>query len=344
MWGRTAAIAAAAVVSTGALASVAVAAGGPPPPSATNGAKVKLVATGVRTPTSFAFGGGTVFEGDGGNKEKGVPNGGVFVLKGGKAKLLKGSPPFVGGLTWHNGTLYVSCGALSKSGVSWQLQAWSGWNGKRFAKQKVIWTAPKKLDGLNGIAFGSDGRLYVGVDVGLLHQGDHGPAVTPYVYKILSFKRNGSDLKVFASGIRQPWQFAFASGSSSPYVSDLGQDSGAKNPPDFVLKVKQGDNYGFPKCNWINSSACKGFTKPFTRFPPHSDIMGLAIIGNKLYMTSFVGHGPSHQGGEVYSMPLKGGTYTPVVTGFVAPTVGLGANKGTLYIGELSGQVFSVRP
>jgi hypothetical protein len=34
----------------------------------------------------------------------------------------------------------------------------------------------------------------------------------------------------------------------------------------------------------------------------------------------------------------------PVVTGFVAPTVGLGVKGKTLYIGELTGQVFSVTP
>jgi hypothetical protein len=35
---------------------------------------------------------------------------------------------------------------------------------------------------------------------------------------------------------------------------------------------------------------------------------------------------------------------SPVLTGFVAPTVGLGAHGDTLYVGELTGQVFSVQP
>jgi hypothetical protein len=74
--------------------------------------------------------------------------------------------------------------------------------------------------------------------------------------------------------------------------------------------------------------------------------MGLAIIGNKLYMTSFAGlHATAKStGGEVLSMPLSGGKVTPVLTGFVAPTVGLGAHGNTLYVGELTGQVFSVQP
>jgi hypothetical protein len=44
--------------------------------------------------------------------------------------------------------------------------------------------------------------------------------------------------------------------------------------------------------------------------------------------------------GEVFSMPLAGGTATPVVTGFVAPTVGLGEHAGSLYVGR----VFKVTP
>ena len=204
---------------------------------------------------------------------------------------------------------------------------------------------PEGLQGFNGIAFGANGRLYVGVDVGLLNGNDHGPAKTPFVYDILSFKPNGKDRKVFA-GIRQPWQLAFPKGSSSPFVSDLGQDApkGIK-PPDFVLRVHQGDNYGFPSCNGLVASKCTAFTKPFQPFAPHTDIMGLAIIGKRLYMTSFLGVGGKGPGGEVLSMPLSGGPAKPVVKGFVAPTVGLGSHGGSLYVGEAGpGLVFKVTP
>ena len=323
----------------------AIAAGPPPPPKATGGEPVKTVASGLGTPTSFAFGPGVVFEGDGGNSQSnGPPNGGVFLLAGGTAKKLPGSPQFVAGLAWHAGSLYLSGGTLTPKGPpKWQLQRWSGWNGKKFAKRTVLWTAPAALDGLNGIAFGPGGNLFVNVDLGLTDGNDHGPAKTPFVYDILRFNANGGDMQVFASGIRQPWQLAFAPGSPAPFVSDLGQDSGATNPPDFVLRVHKGDNYGFPKCNFTVASACQGKAQPFKLFKPHTDIMGLAIIGKRLYMTSFSGIGGKGAGGEVFSMPLSGGALKPVVTGFVAPTVGLGAHGNTLYVGELTGQVFSVK-
>src|SRR5271156_4965418 len=112
MRGRTAALIAATVVSTGAVATTAVAAG-PPPPTATNGHQVQLVASGLHTPTSFAFGGGNVFEGDGGVESKNAPpNGGVFLLKGGAGTLIPGSPEFVAGLAWQKGALYVSGGSI----------------------------------------------------------------------------------------------------------------------------------------------------------------------------------------------------------------------------------------
>jgi glucose/arabinose dehydrogenase len=345
---RSAALLAASVVATGVVASSATAAG-PPPPKGVGGAKVSLFASGVHTPTSFAFGGGTVFEGDGGvESNTAPPNGGVFVLKGGQGTLIPGSPQFVAGLAWHQGALYISGGSITgPHSAKWQLLKWSGWNGTTFTKRQAIYTAPKKFAGFNGIAFGADGRLYVGVDVGLTNGNDHGPAKTPYVYDILSFKSNGKGLKVFATGIRQPWQMAFPSGSSSPFVSNLGQDSGAKNPPDFVLRVHQGDNYGFPTCNWTNASKCKGFTKPFQQFAPHTDIMGMTIMSQRLYMTSFLGL--NGKGGQVVSMPLGGGALKTVAKGFAGPTVGLGVHGGSLYVGQVGdtshpGLVYKVTP
>jgi glucose/arabinose dehydrogenase len=351
MRGRTAALIAATTVATGAVATSAVAAGTPsgppPPPTATNGHQVQLVASGLHTPTSFAFGGGAVFEGDGGvESTTAPPNGGVFVLKNGTGTLIPGSPQFVAGLAWHKGSLYVSGGSLTATGPKWQLQKWTGWNGTTFTSQKAIYTAPKKFQGFNGLGFGADGRLYVGVDVGLLNNNDHGPStISPYVYDILSFNSNGKGLKVFATGIRQPWQMAFPKGSSSPFVSDLGQDKGAKNPPDFILRVHQGDNYGFPSCNWTSASKCKGYTKPFQQFGPHTDVMGMVIMGKRLYVTSFLGAGAKGPGGEVLSMPLKGGKLKPLVKGFIAPTVGLGGNGGWLYFGEVGpGLIYRVKP
>jgi glucose/arabinose dehydrogenase len=318
---------------------------GPPPPVSTNGHKVQLVASGLMTPTSFAFGHGRVFVGDGGNSEgSGPPNGGVYVLKKGSAVKIPSALKFVGGLAWHRNALYISGATLTSHGPSWRLVRWSHWNGTTFKARKTLFVANRKLDGLNGIGFGNNGRLYVGVDVGLTDGNDHGPASTSRkLYDILSFRANGSNERVFAKGIRQPWQMVFRGKSNSPYVTDLGQDSGAKNPPDFVLHVKAGQNYGFPKCNHTNAKKCRGYAKPFRKFGPHTDLMGIAARSGKLYLSSFLGRKGQGPGGEVFSLRIKGGHLKPLMKGFVAPTVGLGLHNGYVYVGELTGQVFRVK-
>jgi glucose/arabinose dehydrogenase len=319
------------------LATTAQAATGP---TSTNGHPVQLVASGLMTPTTFAFGDGAVFEGDGGNSSS-APNGGLYVLRNGGATKIATPLLFVGGLQFHGGTLYISGGMIGPTGPEFQILAYSGWNGTTFTSQKAIYTAPPGFQGFNGIGFGANGRLYVGVDVGLLNNNDHGPASTsPLLYDILSMTASGKDVKVFAKGIRQPWQMAFPAGSSSPYVTDFGQDKAAKNPPDFLLRVKSGQNYGFPKCNWTKATlmACKKFAKPFKMFPPHTDVGGVVIAGGKLYLTEF-GFAAPLRPARVVSLPLNGnGTPKTIVKGI--PTgdgvIGLGANAGYIYFGVVT--------
>ncbi len=326
------------------LASAAASAAGPSAPKTRKGKSAQLVASAVATPTSFAFGGGQVFFSDGTLPSQAPGVGGVYIVKAGHAVKLPGSPAASFGITWHKGTLYVG-GYITKTASA--IQAWSGWNGATFTKRKTIYTAPKGFPGFNGLAFGADGRLYTGVDVGQAN--DHGPAKAPYQYDVLSMTGAGKNVKVVARGIRQPWQFAFPAGSSQPYVSDLGQDSPAKlNPPDFVLRIRPGQNYGFPKCNWKKASACKKYAKPFQRFAPHTDAMGLAILGGRLYISEFGAGTPA----RVVSIPLGGGKARVELSGFPkgSNVVGLGAYKGWVYVARIAsgatslGAVYRFKP
>ncbi len=342
---RTAAILAASIISAGAVAATAAAAGGPPGPTGHHGAKASLYATGMDNPTSFAWGDGAMFAGDSGNSSS-VPNGGVYVIKNHAGTKIATSLLFVGGMAFHKHVLYVSGGDIGAAGVQWQIFAMSGWNGVTFTGQKAIYTAPKGFQGFNGVAFGPNGRLYVGVDTGLLNDNDHGPASTsPYLYDILSMNTSGKKLKVFAKGIRQPWQMAFAGKSPDPFVSDLGQDESAKNPPDFILQVKAGQNYGFPGCNHTKGSKCKAYAKPFKTLTPHWNPMGMAVIGKKLYVGSWGTNGTS--GGALYWMPITGGKLKAVVTDFPLATDALAAHGGKLYVGgsgTSGGEVYQVTP
>lgn len=343
-------VCAAVVASTGVAASAATKL---PKLKTYGGAKATLYASGLKNPTSFAWGDGAMFAGDSGSSSK-IPNGGVYIVANGTATEIPNGPLFVAGLAWRDDSLYVSGGWLVKGVPSWQIQRWSGFNGTTFATRTTLYTGPKKFQGFNGIAFTPGGRLLVGVDLGLLDSNDHGPASTsPFVYDILSMTAAGKDVKVFAKGIRQPWQMAVDPGTRSVFVSDLGQDGPKKvlklGPPDFVLKVHAGQNYGFPKCNWTSAGNCTGAAKPFKMFSPHSDIMGLAIIGKTLYMGSFAGKG-GRSGGALYKMSIHGGKVSKVVTGFPAETDALAAYNGDLFVGgaspskKVGGLIYEVTP
>lgn len=332
----------------GALAVTATATAGTlPMPTPANGATLQQVATGVTTPTAFAFGAGNVFVSDGTlpHGPAGPFDGGVYVLKNGVAIRLSGSPIASFGAVWHKGKLYVSGITAKPGGEAGELLAWSGWNGVTFTTQKVLYTAPAGII-LNGLAFGANGRLYAGVDVGQTN--DHGPK-KGLLYDVLSFNRHGKKMRIVATGIRQPWQLAFPAGSSSPFVSDLGQDTPAKvanKSPDFILRVRKHQNYGFPKCNWVHVAKCVAYATPFKFLAPHTDPGGLGIIGKRLYLSEF---GFVHTA-KVQSMRLSGGRLKTLLTGFKGESfIALETHGGWVYVGEAgntpgSGRVFRVKP
>jgi glucose/arabinose dehydrogenase len=303
-------------------------------PYTVTGHNLRLVATGVPTATSFAFGDGQVFVGGAGDTDYQTRGGGVYVLRGRHARKLSGSPTHVTGLAWHDAALYVAGDR--------RLRRWSGWNGARFTHRRTIYRGPATMTGFDGIGFGANGRLYAGVGVGANDDDDHGPTTDAYAREILSFNAAGGNLRVFARGIRQPWQMAFPPGSSSPYVSDLGPDflASEPNPPDMILRVTSGQNYGFPTCDWSVPAACATFAKPLQLLAPHTDPMGLVVAGNRLYFNEFSSRNPP----QVVWMPRSGGTIHKLATGFSDAIVGLGEHGGRLYVGQISGQIYSFKP
>jgi glucose/arabinose dehydrogenase len=316
------------VVLLAALALPAATALAAPSPTTARGSRLQLLAGGLNVTTAFAFGDGHVFAAAGGSEDA-TTSGGVYLIQRGQAHLLPGSPDHVFGITWHRGSLYISARN--------ELFAWSGFDGSRFNTQRTIYSAPPTFTNFNGLAFGADGRLYTGVSVGEI---DYGPVHSPFARDILSFSSTGKGPRVVARGMRQPWQMVFPRGSSSPYVSDLGQDRGATNPPDMILRIRPGQAYGFSRCNWTVVAACKGYARPFRLLTAHTDPMGIGIIGKRLYFAEYGVVRPP----KVVSMPLRGGRLRTEASGFPNQIVGLGTHDGWVYVGGQNGQIWRFRP
>ncbi len=98
----------------------------------------------------------------------------------------------------------------------------------------------------NGIAFGPDGKLYVGVGATT----DHGPlSDDPYEARILRMNPDGSELETFATGFRNPYDLVF-SPEGDLFTSDNNPSEFSRMmpymPPEEINHVQQGRDYGFP--------------------------------------------------------------------------------------------------
>ena len=309
------------------MAAAAAAAKSPPPtPKAAGGRAVAVVARGVPTPTAFAVLAGRLFVAGYGDSDNANVLGGLYVLGGGKAVRVPGSPAHVLGIAAAgNGTLYLSTGPA--------ILAVSGWTGRQFRTTRVIATGPEGYAAFNGLAVGPDGLIYVGANPG-----------TPdpnYATSFLTVDPASGAVNVIATGIRQPWQPLFLPGHALPLVSDLNQDDlGPKRPPDYVLAIKRGANYGYPTCP-ADASSCANYAKPFIRFAAHASPMGLGFVKGRLYIALYGGLG---QGPEVVSMPAAGGRVTPFLTGYGASVIAVGTAGGKLYTGDQGGSIYRVAP
>jgi glucose/arabinose dehydrogenase len=327
---RGVAVALAVAGSLAVASSQAAAQQGPPPlPTAANGATVERLAIGVSTPTSFAFTGDTVFAGSGPAEKRNAPTG-LFTVANGTATKVPGTPRFVFGLAWHNGRLFVSSGD--------RIISYRGWNGKRFTGHRTVRRAGKQIPGFNGLAFGPNGRLYVGVS--LNEKFDHSKNPARHANQVLSMRATGRDLKVVARGLRQPFQLTFPDGERNPFVTDLGQDGTKRIPLDQIVVAKRGTNFGFPACVRFRENQCKHFDGPLVFLPKHASPMGIGSIGDTLYVALFGGLEKNKP--AVVTIPVAGGDPTPFLTGFVAPIVGLATHDGFVYVGDLTGSVYRV--
>jgi glucose/arabinose dehydrogenase len=287
---------------------------------------VTVVARGVPTPTEFAVFAGRLFVGGYGKQYHSFVTGGVYVLGGGKAIRVPGSPKHVFGLAAGKNALYVS--------TSQRLLAWSGWDGTRFRRRRVVRT-PVGFGGFRGPAVGPDGLIYVGAT----------PAPTPGPSNpgasFVSVNPATGATRVIANGIRQPWMPLFLPGHALPLVSALNQDDlGPNRPLDYLLAIKRGANYGFPQCP-ANPSSCVNYSQPLVKLRAHSSPMGLGYLNGKIYVALYGGLG---KGPVVVSMPPGGGTPTPFLSGFPAGVIALGTAGGKLYAGDQSGVIYRVTP
>jgi glucose/arabinose dehydrogenase len=233
------------------------------------------------------------------------------------------------GLLWRGRTLYVS--------ESGKVEALGFGGGRR----TVVAGLPYKRHQQDTIVAGPDGRLYLG-------SGSTCDACIerdPRSAAILSFRADGTDLRVVASGLRNPYGLAFS--GKTLYATVNGRDDrGDGEPAEMVVRVRRGADYGWPAC-WPSYAlrklvgACRGVTPPVAYLEPHSSADGIVAWRGDLFVAEWGEYYSARHGRRV--VRIRGGQVTTFATGLDHPlALAVGPSRDLLVADWGRGVVYSV--
>ena len=224
------------------------------------------------------------------------------------------------GLLWRGRTLYVS--------ESGKVEAF----GLRGGRRVVVSRLPYRRHQQDSLVAGPDGRLYLG-------SGSTCDACVerdPRSAAILSFRPDGSDLRIGATGLRNPYGLVFAHGAL--YATSNGRDDlGTDEPAELVVHVRQGADFGWPAC-WPSYAlrtlvgACKGVSAPVAWLEPHSSADGIVSWRGDLFVAEWGEYLSKRHGRRV--VRIRRGRVTTFATGFAHPLALTVAPSGDLLVAD----------
>ncbi len=243
------------------------------------------------------------------------------------------------GLLWYDGSLYVSSAE--------RVDAYSGFDGARFTDQRTVVTLPDGVGETNGIALAPDGRIVLGISAPC----DACATTSELSAAVVSFRPDGSDLQVVATGIRAPIGLTYFPDTADLFVTmNQRDDLGDATPGDWLAVVREGDEWGFPDCYGQGGGVCDGVPEPTAELDEHAAVSGVAIVTGSLGTT--VGTAAivaEWSTGKIQRVALdqSGGGYTgrvePFLTGLKNPVPVLVAPDGAVLVGDwTTGAVYRV--
>jgi glucose/arabinose dehydrogenase len=143
---------------------------------------------------------------------------------------------------------------------------------------------------------------------------------------IMRFNPDGSGGQVYARGLRNAVGIAFRPGSEELWATNNGADlMGDDLPPETVYAVREGEDYGWPRCHagrivdpeFGEAGACSGAPDPAIEITAHSAPLGLAFYTGEQFPADYRGdlfvalHGSWNRtvptGYKVVRIPMDGG-------------------------------------
>lgn len=202
----------------------------------------------------------------------------------------------------------------------------------------------------NGIAFGPDGYGYVGVG----GRADHGEILGtneqdelhPYEAAILRFNDDGSEIEVYARGIRNPYDIAW-DGNGDLWATDNAPDFG---PPEELHRLVPGAEHGYP---WYDCEVCfqpppgVEVLPPDYTFVAHASPTGITAYTSGVfpgyYNTMFVTLWSAFPGAQSVVAVTPNGDQYDFSLGYAAPVDVIVGPDGNLYVADwATGIIFQI--
>jgi glucose/arabinose dehydrogenase len=209
------------------------------------------------------------------------------------------------------------------------------------------------------VVFGPDGKMYVSVGSSCNSCEERDPRRAA----ILQFNADGSEGRVFARGIRNAVGLAFRPQSQELWATNNGRDwLGDDFPPDTILIVREGADYGWPYCNGRQvpdpdlgrPDFCRTTEPPAVEIQAHSAPLGLTFYTGSMLPADYRGdlfvavHGSWNRsapvGYKLLRIPMTGGRPGPpqdFVTGWLQgsrawgrPVDVITGRDGALYLSD----------
>lgn len=247
------------------------------------------------------------------------------------------------GLVWLGNRLYVS--SLGKISYLQDLNA----DGQADSTTDIVTGLPVRLyddHQNNGLAVGSDGHLYFGVGSTSNSQ----PETHANAASILRVSPDGSNLEVFATGIRNAYDLAFNS-HNDLFATDNGPAGFEPTPGDELNYIVQGGNYGFPK--YYEYPPLDSHTLgPVIVFPAHASPDGITFYTGHQFPAEYRDNAfvATFARGEIYRVQLlktSSGSYTGqaevFASGFLNSLDVTTGPDGNLYVADFgTGAIYRI--
>ena len=193
------------------------------------------------------------------------------------------------GVAWHNGDLYVAevDRILRFRDIAKNLE--------NNPQNEVVYDKypSDKHHGWKYIAFGPDGKLNVpvGAPCNICE-----PKKDVYA-SITRMNPDGSDMEVFASGVRNSVGFTWHPESDEMWFTDNGRDLMGEDIPPCELNraPKAGLHFGYPYCHggeildpeFGDGKSCEDYTKPAQKLGAHVAPLGLKFYTGDMFPSSY---------------------------------------------------------